>query len=185
MREALEDENLLGTVMPGPSWAAWRALLIAAMGEALTDDEREHFRRLTGRQREPLSRVEELWCVIGRRGGKTRAAAVLACYFAALVDHADKLAVGERGVIPLLAVSERQATKAFGYAAGVFDTVPLLTSLVESRTADTLRLRNGIDIMVRPASWRTARGDTAVMAIGDEAAFWRNDEGSRTPTAKS
>jgi hypothetical protein len=42
------------------------------MGEALTDEERAIFAKLTGREREPGERVDELWCVIGRRGGKSR-----------------------------------------------------------------------------------------------------------------
>ena len=80
MRRALSDEHLLGVVLGGDSWLAWRILLIAAMGEPLTDEERTIFAKLTGREREPGERVDELWCVIGRRGGKSRAvAALLVC----------------------------------------------------------------------------------------------------------
>ena len=50
MRKSLSDKKLLGSVLVGPSWSAWRVLLIALMGEALTDTERE---TLTGREREP------------------------------------------------------------------------------------------------------------------------------------
>jgi hypothetical protein len=38
------------------------------MGEPLTAAEREVFRKLTGRENEPLRRVEELWVVPGKRG---------------------------------------------------------------------------------------------------------------------
>ena len=69
IRDALADPALLGSVLPGESWVAWRVLMIAAMGEALTDCEREMFARLTGREREPLRRVEEFEVVVGRRGG--------------------------------------------------------------------------------------------------------------------
>jgi len=58
IRDALEDQHLLGNVLTGPSWAAWRVILIAAMGEPLQDDERAIFRNLTGRDWEPLERVE-------------------------------------------------------------------------------------------------------------------------------
>ena len=34
MRRALSDKHLLGAVLGGDSWLAWRVLLIAAMGEA-------------------------------------------------------------------------------------------------------------------------------------------------------
>lgn len=77
MRDALEHESIFGKILPGPSWANWRILLIAAMGEALTPSERVIFKTLTGRDYEPLERCDELWCLIGRRGGKTRAIAVL------------------------------------------------------------------------------------------------------------
>ena len=36
LRQALADPALLGTVLPGETWAAWRTLLIAAMGAPLT-----------------------------------------------------------------------------------------------------------------------------------------------------
>jgi hypothetical protein len=67
-REALSDPNLLGTAIAGDSWTSWRALLIAAMGEELREDEREIFTQLTGREREPLQRVDQFAAVIGRRG---------------------------------------------------------------------------------------------------------------------
>jgi hypothetical protein len=71
MREALEDPNLLGGAMPGPSWLPMKALCIAAMGEALTDEERVHFQALTKREREPLKRVKRFVVVAGRRSGNT------------------------------------------------------------------------------------------------------------------
>ncbi len=49
MRAALGDPDLFGRVFAGESWAAWRVLLIATMGEALDDDERTVFEALTGR----------------------------------------------------------------------------------------------------------------------------------------
>ena len=58
LREALSDTNLLGTAIAGASWSSWRTLLIAAMGEELREDEREIFSKLTGREREPLQRVD-------------------------------------------------------------------------------------------------------------------------------
>jgi hypothetical protein len=80
MRKALSDPQLLGNVLAGESWRRWRTLLVSLMGEALTDDERVIFKDLTGREREPLERVEEFWGVIGRRGGKSRAAAALVVF---------------------------------------------------------------------------------------------------------
>ena len=176
MREALTRADLFAPLVGGPSWAPWRVLLIAAMGEPLTTAERETFYALTGREREPVEAVDEFWGVMGRRGGKSRAIAVLGSYIGALVDHRDVLAPGERGVLPILAASLDQAQAVFNFTAGVLDSVPRLGALVSSRTADSLSLRTGVDIRVRPASFRTIRSITAVAAVCDELAFWRSDE---------
>jgi hypothetical protein len=96
MREALTEAPLLGAVLAGPSWLSWRSLLTAANGESLTDVEREMFTRLTGRHSEPLERVEELWCIAGRRGGESRAAAVMAIFQAVFVDHSPVIVVDEQ-----------------------------------------------------------------------------------------
>jgi hypothetical protein len=170
MRAALEDDALFGRVLQGESWQAWRVLLIAAMGEELTADERAIFAKLTGRAREPGTRCEELWAIVGRRGGKTRSAAVLACFTAALCEH--PLSIGERGLALFLAQNQRQAAIAFGYAAAIFDAVPMLRELVIGRTASTLSLSNGVDLEVRAASFRGLRGVTCVSVIADECGYW-------------
>jgi hypothetical protein len=157
-------------------------MLIAAMGEPLTDEERTAFGRLTGRAGEPLQRVEELWAVVGRRGGKTRAAATLAVHLAALCDHRENLSIGERGLVLFIAQNQRQAAVAFNYAAGIFDAVPLLGQLVTGRTSDTLSLAGGIDLEVRAASFRGLRGPTCVAVIGDEVAFWLSDDSANPDT---
>jgi hypothetical protein len=109
LRKALDDPQLLGNTLAGSSWQAWRTLLIACMGEVLTDEERIIFKSLTQRDQEPGQRVEELGVVAGRRGGKSRALSTLACYLASLVDYRDTLAPGERGVCLLIAPDQRQA----------------------------------------------------------------------------
>jgi hypothetical protein len=42
LRQALDDPSLLGAALAGPSWHAWRSLLLAAMGESLQPDELDH-----------------------------------------------------------------------------------------------------------------------------------------------
>jgi hypothetical protein len=182
MRRALGDRQLLGLALAGESWDAWRALLIAVMGEPLTNAERIIFTRLTGRRAEPQQRVEEFWAIVGRRGGKSRAAAVMAIFQGCFVDHSANLAVGERPVVLCLAENTKQAGVVFNYIAGIIDSTRLLAGLVTGRTAETLSLSNGIDIEVRAASFRGLRGITAVAVIADECAFWHSeDSGSVNP----
>ena len=181
MRRALSDKNLLGGVLDGDSWLAWRVLLIASKGEELTDEERAIFQRLTGREREPLEPVEEFEAVAGRRAGKSRAASVLSIYEAVFVDHSRVVVEGERPVVLCLSPTTKQAGVVFGYVAGIMDATPLLAQLIVSRTQDTLGLSNGVDITVRPASFRGVRGTTSVAVIADEAAFWHSDEDAANP----
>jgi hypothetical protein len=179
LREALSDPQLLGTTLAGDSWRAWRVLLTAACGEALTDDERTLFAQLTGREREPGKRVNELVCVVGRRGGKSRALATLACYVAALCQH--RLAPGERGVVLIVAQSSHTARVILGYARAVLEASPLLRTLVVADNSDAIELRNGVVLEVRWASFRVLRGPTYVAALLDEAAFLWTDEFAANP----
>jgi hypothetical protein len=174
IRKALSDPKLLGSVLAGKSWRAWRVLMIAAMGEALTDKERPAFTKLTGRIYEPLQRIEELCAVIGRRGGKSRAMALLATYIGGLCTH--NLVRGERGVLLCIAPDQKQAGIVLEYAQAAFESSPILKQLIVNRTADTLELTNGVNIEVRAASFRRLRGPTYIAVIADEAAFWYSDE---------
>jgi hypothetical protein len=85
------------------------SLLLAANGESLKDDELLTFTEYTGRTKASEKRVDELWACVGRRGGKSRAMAIMAAYFAGLCDHSDKLARGERGVV--IAQDKRAANR--------------------------------------------------------------------------
>src|SRR5436309_1141555 len=106
LRKALAHPKLHGRALPGHSWLRWRVLLIASMGEELTDAERVVFKQLTGgREREPRVRIEEATFIVGRRGGKSKAVATLAAYLASLCDH--RLVRGERGVCLCVAPDQR------------------------------------------------------------------------------
>src|SRR6516162_8285956 len=146
LREALSDPKLLGDALPGDSWAAWRTILIAAMGEELTSEERAVFAKLTGgRDHEPGEMVEMLLVVAGRRSGKSRALSVLATYLACLCDWSEHLFIGEVGTALYQAPTQRQAASAFKYATDLIDHVELLGKTVEGRTSDCLSLRRSVE----------------------------------------
>ena len=178
LRKALTDPFLLGDVLGSDTWRSWRILLIGAMGETLTPDERTIFRKMTGRRCEPGERVEELIGIIGRRGGKSRAVATLAAYIGGLCDHRDVLAPGENAVLLCISPDQRQARITLDYATAAFEHAPILRQLIAGRTTDTLSLANGISIEVRAASFRRLRGPTYIAVIADEAAYYYTDESS-------
>jgi hypothetical protein len=174
-RRAIDDPLLLGSALGGDSWRAWRALLLAAMGEKLTPDELKLFQQFTGRDSPPGSRVDELFCVVGRRGGKSRAIAALTVYLALLCKHA-RLAKGETGVALVIAPDMKQARVILDYAAGIIEGSPILMQRLRKRTADTLRLTQNVRIEVRSSNFRRIRGLTAIAVLADECAFWLSDE---------
>ena len=181
LRKALSDPHLLGNALPGDTWKSWRTLLIAAMGEELTEDERAIFKQLTGRDREPKQRVDRFAGVVGRRGGKSRSMATLATYLGGLCDHSDALAPGERGVLLCIALDQRVAKIVLDYCQAAFELSPILKQLIANRTQDTLELTNGISIEVRPVSFRKLRGPTYIAVIADELAFWYTESSYANP----
>jgi hypothetical protein len=181
MRQALSDADLFQREFGATSWMSWKLLLLAMLGEALTDEEREVFRTLTAREHEPLRRVQEFWGAIGRRGGKSRAIALLVTYIATLVDHRANLSIGERGLVLVLAQNQRQAKIIFAYVAALIESIPPLAKLLVNKTADVISLENGIDIEVRAASYRGLRGVTCVCVVADEISYWYDEASSSNP----
>ena len=189
MRHEAEDHStpralrphLLGHALAGDSWVPWRTLLIAAMGEELTEDERVTFKAITGREQEPDARVNELVAVVGRRGGKSRAMSVLVAYIAGLCDHSDVLVRGERGVALCVALDQRVAGIVREHCAAVLEESPILRQLIANRTQETVELTNGISIEVRAASFRKLRGPTYVCVAADELAIWYQDTAYANP----
>jgi hypothetical protein len=126
-RDALTDPNLLAHALPGDSRRPMRTLLIASMGEALTDDERPIFTQLTGREREPSKRVDELVIVKGRRcGGSEAVGKALIPYLGGLCSW--PLSGGERGVLLVLAQDQRTADQILDYAEDAFRGSPVLVN---------------------------------------------------------
>ncbi len=181
MRAALSDPSFFGEQLVGESWVAWRVLLIAIAGEPLEPDELVVFQGLAGRERAPSEPVREFWAVVGRRGGKSRAAAVLAAWLAGCRDHRSALAPRERAQLIVLAQTKDQAANSFNFICGVFAESKALRGLILNRGADTLSLRSGIDIVVKPASYRSVRGPTCIGCICDEIAFWHDQDNSSNP----
>jgi len=179
--KVLRDERLLGAELGDiGTWSTW-AVLKAAFALPLDADELQTFMSVAGGRVPPLKRVRELWCIIGRRGGKSRIAAALACFFALFVKH--KLAGGERGMVLVLAATTEQAKVVFDYALAFLNNSPVLRKEITSTTRSEIRLRNGIVIAIHANSFRSVRGRTLCACIFDEIAFWRDDS-TATPDSE-
>ena len=173
---ALADANLLGAALGDiSSWRTWLAILKAAFGETLDADERTLFALVAGDRAAPKKRVRELWCgPVGRRSGKSRMAAAVACHVALLTDHRKQLAPGEVGTVAVIASSRDQANTVLSYIKGFLLASPLLAGEVVSINREEITLRGDIVISVTTNSFRTARGQTLLGVVGDEISYWRD-----------
>jgi hypothetical protein len=63
----------------------------------------------------------------------------------------------------------------FNFIAGALAASSALRNMVIGRKADAISLRSGVDITVRPMSFRSTRGSTLIAAVCDEIAWWRDD----------
>src|SRR5262245_44668230 len=182
-REAFTNPDFLAHALPVNT--PFRPIIYAMMGEELTDEEREVFRRYSGREREPLQRVSEFSGVIGRRGLKTIAMSGVASYIAGCFDHSDSLARGEVGHFLCVAQDTKTASAVLGFVHENFTSSPVLRSRLVKRTSDSIELTGGITIDVRPSNFRRIRGHTFIGAICDELAFWYDDSaGSVNPDSE-
>ena len=182
IRDLMNDDQLFGDTFSGDTWNAWRALLAGFYGLPLSDDELDTFKALTGRENAPNAPHDELWLVVGRRGGKTNISALLAVYEAVFNDHATKLAPGEVATVMLVAADRKQARSAFRYISGLLNKNPMLKSLIVREDKESIELSNRCAIEVGTASFRSVRGYTIPCVIADEVAFWRSDESSNPDT---
>jgi hypothetical protein len=133
--EAIDDPNLLGASIRDPdSWKPWRALLAASFGLSLSSEELALYRACTGRRVPPSAPASYLWLVIGRRGGKSFAMALIAVYLAVFRDWRKYLSPGERAIVLLVAAAREQAKILHRYCQGILSP-PLLDSHVLNVTA--------------------------------------------------
>jgi hypothetical protein len=181
--DVLLDPALLGAALgDASSWSTWLAVLAAAFGLPLTAEQAAIFASVAGGRTPPSKRVRELWAIAGRRSGKSRMAAALACFIALFIRHT--LAAGERGLVLVLAASIDQAKVVFSYARAFLTASPVLAQEIEDITANEIRLKNGIIIGIHSNSYKTVRGRSLCGCIFDEAAFWR-DETSAVPDVET
>jgi hypothetical protein len=177
--DALDDKRVFAPFFPSPDWDAWRAFLSALYGLPMSRDQLATFTACTGRSARPRRRATESWVICGRRSGKSRIAALVATYLAALAKT-DKLAPGEFGTVLVCAVDRTQAKVVFEYIRALLTEIPALRPLVVSEAAEVIELRHRVRVEVRSSSYRRVRGVTLLAAILDEVAFLR-DEASALP----
>ena len=161
------------------SWSGWEAFLkvVYPLMDSTTREERDLIRKCTGRKRvrHLVDGFSTVLCLTGRRSGKSRVAALVGAYEAALAGHEKHLSPGEQGLVVVVAPSKNQAKIVKGYIRAVFRS-PLLARQVHKEDPSGFTLRNGVRIEILAGSFRTVRGFSLLAAVIDEAAFFFSED---------
>jgi hypothetical protein len=168
--EFVTDPQLLGlSISP-----AQGTLLKAIYGLPLDSGERDLWQRCTGRSTYPGAPFYEVTCIAGARSGKdSRLAIPIALYEATFGGADERLAKGERGIVPIVAQDEKATRVAFSYARDYALGSPLLRKLVEEARERELRFTNRIWLTCFACTAKSLRAWSIPSAIMDEVAFYR------------
>jgi len=182
--EALRNKKLFGSLPEFKdltSWFAWVVWLKSLYGLPPDELELALFQKCTGRTRPPAKEPKESATIVGRRGGKSKMAALVGAFTAAFIDFKPYLSTGERPMVLILARDKEQAKVVLGYLTGILKAIPALEAKIVSDAGDEVLLDNGVIVCVKTSDFRAVRGITVVCAICDEVAFWNFDSDSANP----
>lgn len=164
------------------SWTPWRRLWRCSLALAQSPGDGAFFIAHTAREQTPEASVSECWIVAGRRGGKSRMAALIALAKAIQFD-ASRLAPGELAVVPVIAADRKQARVILRYLKALCE-LPEVLPYVHRALKESVELRTGVNVEVHTASYRTIRGYTIIAAVLDEVSFWRDELTSTNPDSE-
>jgi len=175
--QAIEDKNLFRPWFKDEAtWTAWRSFLAALFGLDMGTKARQIYKECTKRPTLPTKQCSEAWLVIGRRGGKSFIASLVAVFLACFGDYSKYLAPGESAVIMLIAADRKQARVLMRYISSLLNNVQLLKPLIAKETLESIELTNNTILEVHTCNFRTVRGYTVIACIADEIAFWRMED---------
>jgi hypothetical protein len=178
--QTMREPELFGQWFTGKTWQVWRAFLAALFGLPMPDELAASCREHSGRTEAPTTAAREGWVILGRRGGKSRIAALVAVYLACFRYYRHVLAPGEVGTLAVIAADRRQARVVLRYIRAFLE-VPILRQMVKAESKEAIELTNRTVIEVHTASFRAVRGDTLIGVIADEIAFCSVDEAAADP----
>ena len=183
--KAIKDKNLFRRFIGNEldSWRNWLIALRALYGIKIkpTPYVTDLVHLCTGRDIDllPADGFDAALFLTGRRSGKSKIAAIIGAFEAALSGREKLLAKGEMGLVAIIAPTKKQARIIKSYLRAIFDTTDLLKAEIVNETQEGFLLSNGVLIEILVGDWRSVRGYTLLAAIVDEVCFFGLDEESR------
>ena len=174
--QAIQDRALFGQFIKDQStWTNWKIVLKSFFGLPLISEEFRVFQELTNRTESPKDRCDELWLIIGRRGGKSFIAALLGVFLAIFQDFSEVITSGETLLLPIVAPTMKQARIIRKYCYAFLTENKLLNSYFIKMVGGEIHLKNNVVIDILPANQFSTRGPSYVAVILDEIAFFSSE----------
>ena len=163
------------------TWRAWVTFLKLLTGcGKLSEAEKGLVRDCSGLSDAPDEVIREVFVIAGRRSGKSSIVALLSVFYAIWGEWDKYLSVGESPKVFIIATNKSQARIVLNYVKGLLDLNEFLRGQVKKMFTESVELHNGVEIIVKPASWRTLRGYTIGLLILEELAYFRFEQESAT-----
>lgn len=164
-------------------------------------DEFELYQFMTGKVYDPtkLKYKNKIDLIVGRRGGKTTLAAMLAIYCAIVTNWRPYLQKTRFATVLILSHSREFSDEVLEIIRGFIQDSPVLARLInikKKNTSSTMNLSvpfmkddgsieySRVQIKVGAASSKTTRGVAACAVLCDEIAFWNLEENMKESDAK-
>jgi hypothetical protein len=154
------------------TWRAWIVVLKAIFGLPFDKEDQRIFKQCTNRNSPPTGGARETYIIVGRRGGKSFIAAIIAVFMACFVNFKKYATVGESLVVLCLAKDIPQARVVFKYVRDILHFIPMLKAMIAAERADEIELSSGVSIVVKASDYASLRGYTVCCLIADEVGFW-------------
>lgn len=178
---AAKDNKLFKPYLEDPKnsitlndWANWGVALKGLYGLPIKKKRQiELFKQCTGRTKLPQRNFRKALFLVGRRGGKSKIAGLIAAFEGALSGREKKLSKGELGLISVISPSRFQSIIIKKYIRAAFATDMLEAEIVDDGDKkDYFVLSNGVRIQIMTGDFRTVRGFTQLAVIVDEICFF-------------
>ena len=185
--KAIKDENLFRPFLQNGdgsirTWTNWLTYLRCLYGLPISPKRAALIKECTGRLLDllPPEGFNTSLCLVGRRSGKSKIAAVIGAFEASLSGKEKLLSKGETGMVVIIAPTKKQARIVKNYLRAIFaeGTEILQNEIVEEQKEGFL-LSNGVLIEILVGDWRAVRGYTLLAAIVDEICFFGLTEESK------
>lgn len=184
--KAIKDEQLFRTFLQNgdgslDSWTNWMTYLRCQQGLKILPKRAALIKECTGRDIDqlPAGGFNTSLALVGRRSGKSKIAAVVGAFEAALSGKERLLSRGEIGMVPIISPTKLQSQIVKSYIRAIFESTPMLQNEIVEEQKEGFLLSNGVRIQILVGDFRAVRGFTLLACIVDELAFFGLSEESK------